>query len=173
MRRRGEWGRVGSGGRHVCQSGIPAFDDRLLTLKAPVHFGWDFARRVLAGRQVQGPAPTRLEVGADRRRQVTLTGELALANFVDEAGPQVKRWALALNGGFQVLHLCWPQARLRPWATPDRGFPHLCQLSTTAALDLRRLVLTMCRSARLAQTATMMTLPSLQASSPPNGPSEA
>lgn len=135
------------------QSGIPAFADRLLTLKAPVHFGWDFAPRVLAAGiwddvllhtarsvalldvwpRVEWGSDLGLvlwlELDANRRSQVTLTGELASANFVDEVGPQVQRWTLALDGGFQVLHLRWPQARLRPWATRDRGWPHLYQLT--------------------------------------------
>ena len=134
------------------QSGIPAFGDRLLTLKAPVHFGWDFAPRLLAAgiwddvtlhtargvglldvwpRADWGPDKglvLRLEVDADRRRQVILIGELTPANFSGDSESQVQHWTLALNAGVQALRVAWPQARLRTWTTPDRGFPHLYQL---------------------------------------------
>ncbi|MCX7853703.1 MAG: hypothetical protein N2383_13120 [Caldilineales bacterium] len=133
------------------QNGLPAFDDRLLTLKAPVHFGWDFAPRLLAvgiwddvtlhtalgvairavwARADWGPEHglvLHLEFDADRDRSPTLTAVLEPANF-DGEGEQRAVWPLVIPAGRSQRSLRWPQARLQPWATHDRGFPHLYRL---------------------------------------------
>ncbi len=134
------------------QSGIPAFDDRLLTLKAPVHFGWDFAPRLLAagiwddvmlhsarGVGILDVYPRadwgtehglvlRVEVDADRQRPITLIGLLTPVSPAPEVSSQVRHWSMTVDAGRQVLHLRWPEARLRPWSTSDRGLPYLYQL---------------------------------------------
>lgn len=133
------------------QNGLSAFDDRLLTLKAPVHFGWDFAPRLLAvgiwddvtlhtavgiairevwARADWGPEHglvLNLAFDADRDRSPTLTAVLEPANFEGE-DEQRMAWPLTLPAGYSRRSLRWPQARLRPWATHDRGFPHLYRL---------------------------------------------
>lgn len=133
------------------QFGLPAFDDRLLTLKAPVHFGWDFAPRVLAvgiwddvtlhiARRVglldmwaradwgeEAGLILRLELDADRAQKVMVQAHLLPANF-SGAPAQEMTWMLSLESGRQVRHLAWRHAHLRPWHTHDRGFPHLYRL---------------------------------------------
>ncbi|MCW5860482.1 MAG: hypothetical protein KIS63_19470 [Caldilineales bacterium] len=133
------------------QNGIPAFSDRLLTLKAPLHFGWDFAPRLLAAgiwdqvslhtargaaiidvwaRAEWGPERglvIRLEVDSERARRAQVGASLIPANFSGD-GEENREWEVEIGSGLQVLHLRWPEARLQPWATHDRGFPHLYRL---------------------------------------------
>ncbi len=133
------------------QNSIPAFSDRLLTLKAPLHFGWDFAPRLLAAgiwdevslhtargaaimdvwaRAEWGPERglvIRLEVDSERARRATVGASLIPANF-SGGGEENREWVVEIGSGLQVIHLRWPEARPRPWATHDRGFPHLYRL---------------------------------------------
>jgi beta-mannosidase len=133
------------------QNGPPAFDDRLLSLKAPVHYGWDFAPRLLAvgiwddvllhtavgvgirevwARATWGPEyglMLHLELDADRTRTVTLVASLCPVHVADE-GEQSAVWSFPVPAGYSRRSVPWVQARLRPWATHDRGFPHLYRL---------------------------------------------
>lgn len=133
------------------QSGLPAFDNRLLTLKAPLHFGWDFAPRLLAAGiwdevtlhiargvgllDVWARADwgedfgliLRLELDADQTQKVQVQAVLTPTNFSGKA-PQTKTWPLSLETGQQLRYLTWRQARLQPWHSHDRGFPHLYHL---------------------------------------------
>ncbi len=133
------------------QNGPPPFDDRLLSLKAPVHYGWDFAPRLLAigiwddvtlhaavgvgfrdvwARATWGPEyglMLHLELDADRARKVTLVAGLRPVNFTGEA-EQSAVWSFSVPAGYSRRTVPWRQARLRPWATHDRGFPHLYHL---------------------------------------------
>ncbi|NOX61789.1 MAG: hypothetical protein GXP42_07570 [Chloroflexi bacterium] len=133
------------------QGGLPAFDDRLLTLKAPLHFGWDFAPRLLAAgiwddvilhtargvrladiwpRADWGPEyglMIQVELDADRPRKVRFRGRLEPVNFRGEV--QDKAWKMRAGEGRRTRRLAWPEAHLRPWSTHDRGFPHLYRLT--------------------------------------------
>ncbi|MCO6452394.1 MAG: hypothetical protein J5I90_16565 [Caldilineales bacterium] len=133
------------------QGGIASFSDRLLSLKAPVHYGWDFAPRLLAAgiwddvwlhtarnagimdvwaRADWGESRgliLRLEIDAAHTQPARLHAQLSAANF-SENEVQDRTWNLALQPGRQSLALAWPEAQLRPWNTPDRGFPHLYHL---------------------------------------------
>jgi len=133
------------------QSGLPAFDDRLLTLKAPLHFGWDFAPRLLVtgiwddvtlhtARHVglmdvwaradwgeEAGMIIQLQLDADAPRTVDVVARLSPANFAGQSLPQ-RTWHLQLEQGQQRTILRWQDAHMQPWHTHDRGFPHLYHL---------------------------------------------
>ncbi len=137
-------------GRHV-QQGLPAFDDRLLTLKAPMHFGWDFSPRLLVAglwddvilhtardvglldvwsRADWGPDAglmLSLHIDAANACSLTVEAELSAANF-DDTARQSRQWQVEVRSGEQTIPLAWPEAELKPWQSHDRGFPHLYRL---------------------------------------------
>jgi len=132
------------------QGGIGAFDDRLLTWKAPVHSGWDFAPRLLAAgiwddvtlhtaRSV-GIIDTwvradwgakrgifvKITLDSDRDQTVELHANLSSTNH-SKSDLSHKKY-LKLRKGLQTIHLSWETAHLKLWNTHDRGFPHLYRL---------------------------------------------
>ncbi len=140
------------------QGGLPPFDDRLLTLKAPMHFGWDFSPRLLvtgiwdevtlhtarhvglldvwaradwgedAGMVVQ------MTLDADTARQIEVELSLRAMNFKGQA-VQRRQWSRGVQAGSQRLALYWPHVDMRPWHTHDRGFPHLYHLHVRLLCD--------------------------------------
>lgn len=136
--------------RHV-QTGIEPFADRLLMLKAPMQFGWDFAPRLLtagiwdevtlhvAGRvgildlyvRADAGPESALTIGmavdTERAGSARLTARLTPVNFAGD-DDQVFAQTVQLVAGRQTIAIRWPGARLRPWCTHDRGFPHLYRL---------------------------------------------
>lgn len=69
----------------------------------------------------------RLELDAEHAQKVQIQAQLEPANFAGEI-PQTTTWTLSLVPGRQVRHLSWSNARLQPWQSHDRGFPHLYRL---------------------------------------------
>ncbi|HEY80347.1 MAG TPA: hypothetical protein G4O05_04635 [Caldilineae bacterium] len=137
----------------VQRGGLEPFSDRLLTLKAPVHFGWDFAPRLLAAGvwddvhlHVSGRAAitgmwaradwgpkfglmVRLEL--DSAREEPLRLRFDLISLTAEAPPQRAEFHFRARAGRSTRHVCWPDVRLNPWTTHDRGVPHRYRLIAT------------------------------------------
>ncbi len=132
------------------QGGIGAFDDRLLTWKAPVHSGWDFAPRLLAAgiwddvtlhtaRSVgildvwaradwgeERGLVLQLTLDSDREMTVELHANLSpIDNSINDLGH--KEW-FRLKKGLQTVHFAWKTDQLLPWSTHDRGHPQLYKL---------------------------------------------
>ena len=129
------------------------FSDRLLTLKAPVHFGWDFAPRLMTvgvwddvHLHITGAAAitdlwARADWGPefgmvihfrlDALGTMKVRLELELAPLFDSTEVQRAEYNLHLREGQTVRHVCWPDAHLEPWTTHDRGFPHRYRLHVT------------------------------------------
>ncbi len=134
---------------HV-QRNLPPYDDRLLTLKAPVHFGWDFSPRLLTAGiwddailHLSGPiAITDLWARADwgpeyglvvklyldALHPAAVTVSLRLESLTTDEPEQTAEFRLRLQQGRTVRHLCWPDVDLRPWSTHDLGTPHRYRL---------------------------------------------
>ena len=132
------------------QGGLNAFDDRLLTLKAPVHFGWDFAPSLLAAgiwddvtlhtargvsfRDVWVRADWGAERGLvlqltlDSDREQTLELHVNLSEIGLPENDLGHNRLFRLKKGLQTIHLTWNPAHLRPWNTHDRGSPNLYRL---------------------------------------------
>jgi beta-mannosidase len=132
------------------QGGIAAFDDRLLTWKAPLHAGWDFAPRLLAvgiwddvtlhtARSVgilevhvrtdwgtEHGILAKMTLDSDRHQSVELHARLSPIGFSENDRGHEKR--LQLRKGRQTICFYWETAHLRSWNTHDRGFPHLYRL---------------------------------------------
>ena len=150
------------------QTGLPPFHDRLLSLKAPVHFGWDFAPALWPSGiwddvhlHVTGPVAIvdawaradwtaghglilRLELDALQTMTVTVT--IKMTPVRNLGGVQVFESALVADLGVSVHYLHWPDAQLLTWSTHDRGSPNLYRLeialSTTAGEQSDKRVLT-------------------------------
>ncbi len=129
------------------QKNLPPFHDRLLTLKAPVHFGWDFSPRLMAAGirddvrlHISGHiAITDLWARADWGPGRGLMVHLHLDALLPAAvtihlklnDGQARAFPLTLPAGASSHILAWPDARLLPWTTHDRGQPHLYQLEAS------------------------------------------
>ena len=150
------------------QANLQPFHDRLLTLKAPVHFGWDFSPRLMTAGvwddvrlHVAGPVAVddlwvRADWGAgrglvarlelDAQASATVTVELRLAPLTSDEGERVRSFALTLPAGISRHHLHWPDLHLSSWTTHDRGRPHRYRLEATVcdgsgeALDARTVI---------------------------------
>ncbi|MCP4164456.1 MAG: hypothetical protein GY759_01015 [Chloroflexi bacterium] len=133
------------------QGGIPAFDDRLLTLKAPLHFGWDFAPRLLpigiwddvalhcardvgivdvwarAEWEPEHGVIVQLAVDANCEKSIHITLKMTGVKNNLECLPLRK--TIEVRSGRQIIHLHWKQALLQPWTTHDRGVPQRYRLS--------------------------------------------
>ena len=139
--------------RKLQGGGLEPFSDRLLTLKAPVHFGWDFAPRLMTAgvwddvhlhisgavaitdlwaRADWGPEfglVVRLELDALAEMKVRLI--LELVGLFEGVGVQRAEYSLWLRANHSTQHICWPDARIQPWTTHDRGAPHRYRLNAT------------------------------------------
>ncbi len=146
------WGRVAS----ALQNTFPPFDDRLATLKAPMHFGWDFAPRLrttgiwdaaqlvicqdvyLADVWVQaeplalptdpGPARLRVQFTADAAAAQRVAVHIAVRprNFEGESWDLDFDVTLPAGHSVQDLAVILPAARL--WQPWERGEPCLYAL---------------------------------------------
>lgn len=154
-RRERTWGRVAS----ALQNTFPPFDDRLATLKAPMHFGWDFAPRLrtagiwdearlvicqevyLADVWVQaeplalpadpGPARLRVQFTADAASSQPVAVHIAVRprNFGSESWELDFDVILPAGRSVQDLAVTLPAARL--WQPWERGEPCLYELQLT------------------------------------------
>ena len=132
------------------QRNLPPYDDRLLTLKAPVHFGWDFSPRLMTAgiwddvflhrtgpiaitdlwaRADWGPEyGLVVKLYLDALHPATVTVSLRLESLTTDEPEQTAEFRLRLQQGRTVRHLCWPDVHLRPWTTHDLGTPHRYRL---------------------------------------------
>ena len=132
------------------QDNLQPFDDRLLTLKAPVHFGWDFSPRLMTAGvwddvhlHVSGPVAISdlwaradwgeghglvLLLDLDALAPTDVILQLRLHPLTTDGPEQAREWTLRLPAGSSRRYLRWPQVRLLPWATHDRGVPHRYRL---------------------------------------------
>ncbi len=132
------------------QDNLQPFDDRLLTLKAPVHFGWDFSPRLMTAGiwddvhlQITGPIAitdlwARADWGPDRGlvlhleldavQPTPISVELKLIAVKNWGDVQTNTMPISAVAGASTVILRWPDARMQPWSTHDRGAPHRYRL---------------------------------------------
>ena len=142
------------------EGNLEPFSDRLLTLKSPVHFGWDFAPRLLPAGiwdevylHVAGAVALRhlwaradwgpdyglvVRLGLDADPPQPIQVQLYLDPLQGDAPRQAARFRLSLHRPYEVRHLCWPDAELLPWNTHDRGHPHRYRLTVILLDDQER-----------------------------------
>jgi len=151
------WERLWGAAAGLAQGSFLPFDDRLATLKTPMHFGWDFAPRLRAMgiwdgarlivcngvyvRDVQvqaeplalpadpGPAAVRLrlEVDSDAQRAVLAQVSIHPASAPDGAGWQFE-FPLRLPAGRSEHDLTLELPAARLWQPWERGEPYLYRL---------------------------------------------
>ena len=139
------------------QTNLQPFDDRLLSLKSPVHFGWDFSPRLMTAgiwddawlhvtgevaisdlwvRADWGPDEGLvLHLELDALREMPVSVELKLTSVRNNDDVQVENMPVVAYSGASSVALRWPDARLQPWSTWDRGYPNRYQLAVTLRDD--------------------------------------
>ena len=144
------------------QTNLPPFHDRLLTLKAPVHFGWDFAPRVMnvgiwddGYLHVAGPVAVRgmwaradwgeeygitVRLELDAASPMPVTARLTLHPLTSNEAVQEAVFHFRIPSPHWTRTLVWPDAVLKPWTTHDRGVPHRYRLEVTLWDDAGRLL---------------------------------